>query len=215
MSAAQHRAAWPQKVDGRTLQQVRRGSVPEEASDPWFIPTPKAAATRIMRGAERLAKQAMKTRKKGARWGRLTPIDLQVLEALLFRFMTWRTGKLDPSYEQLREATGRARETIARALDRLEAAGFLKKLRRFVKTEVEGKGPQVQQTTNAYRVMLPAAAAALLGSAGAPPPEDAEIHQAELRLASAEMAAQDTGRASLESELARLGRGVTQRDFRT
>jgi hypothetical protein len=50
-----------------------------------------------------------------------------------------------------------------RALQALRAHGFLDWLRRYVPTGQEGRGPQVKQTSNAYRLSMPARAMRLLG----------------------------------------------------
>lgn len=220
MSAAGDGAAWPAKIviDGhrRTLQPIRRDSHPADAGDAFFRPVTKELVVRIQRAAERLVKISMRARGKGRRWGELTPIDVQVLEAMLFRFMTWSTGKLDCSYDQLQEATGRARDTIARALERLAAVGILKKLRRFVRTEIEGKGPQVHQVTNAYAVELPRRLAALigLGAEPPPPPDDAIVARTQARLDNDVAETAWTGQPTLGDSLARLEHGVRQRESR-
>ena len=208
-------SAWPAKVNGRTGQKVLRHSQPYEAGDGFFRPVTKALVTKIMRGVERLAKVTLGQRKKGRRWGDVTPIDLQILEALLFKAMDWGSGKLDWTYEQIREATGRSRQTIAESLDRLEDLGVVERMRRFVRTDVEGKGPQVQQANNAYRVALPPRIAALLGHAARPPlPADFETANLAARMANDVHDAEWTGQANLGSALDKLGRAINQRESR-
>ena len=108
-----------------------------------------------------------------------------------------------------------------RALANLRDHGFLDWLRRYVPTGNEGRGPQVQQTSNAYRLSLPPRAARLLGHlAEAPPAPDDHTHAQAVQ--AAEMKAQidalplweqpialmgDTG---LARALARLGAGVAR-----
>ncbi|MGV8952472.1 MAG: helix-turn-helix domain-containing protein, partial [Cypionkella sp.] len=72
----------------------------------------------------------------------------------------------------------RSRDAIVRALGALRDHGFLDWLRRYVPTGNE-TGPQVQQTSNAYRLSLPARALRLLGwrAAPAPLPDDFVQHQ--------------------------------------
>ncbi|PJN93081.1 replication protein RepA, partial [Amaricoccus sp. HAR-UPW-R2A-40] len=52
----------------------------------------------------------------------------------------------------------------------LRTHGFIDWLRRYVPTGREGRGPQVEQTSNAYRLSLPARARQLLGRLGQTPP---------------------------------------------
>ena len=68
----------------------------------------------------------------------------------------------------------RSRDAVVRALAALRRHGFLDWLRRYVAAEGAGaRGPQVKQTSNAYRLALPARAAALVGRwFDAPPPLD-------------------------------------------
>ncbi|MBN9314155.1 MAG: replication protein RepA [Devosia sp.] len=57
----------------------------------------------------------------------------------------------------------RSRDAVHRALKALRQHGFLDWLRRYVPTGNEGRGVQVQQTSNAYRLSLPERARRLLG----------------------------------------------------
>ncbi len=109
----------------------------------------------------------------GDRNGPLGPVALQVLR-LFVNCIDFKTGRLEPSYEYLMRKLKRSRDAIHRALKALRAHGFLDWLRRYVPTGNTGGGPQVQQTSNAYRLSLPARALALLGRLGrpAPAPED-------------------------------------------
>jgi hypothetical protein len=163
---------WPQRVDGRTLQKVRRGSWPAEAAEGFFRPISRDLAVRIVRSAEKVAAMTMRKRDKGRRWGVLSPIDVQVLRCLVFEAMDWGTGKLDWSYDQIMKATGRARDTVNRSLAALRRLGFLARMRRFEKIEgAEGAGPRVQQCTNAYQVFAPPPKVlALIGIRIDPPP---------------------------------------------
>lgn len=87
------------------------------------------------------------------------------------------SGRVEPSYDYLMEKTGCARDTIARALKALRAHGFLDWVRRYVPTG-NADGPQVQQTSNAYRLALPAIARRLLGRFAKPAPVPDDVLQA-------------------------------------
>lgn len=117
------------------------------------------------------------TRTKGKR--PLGRAALQILEFLAN--MAAYSGRVEPSYEYIMDKVGCARDTITRALKSLRAHGFLDWIRRYVPTG-NAEGPQVQQTSNAYRLTLPAIAKRLLGRIlnPAPVPEDIE-HEAQER----------------------------------
>jgi len=206
--------AWPVKRAGRTGQPVRRGSQPFEAAEGWYRPQTRQAVATIMRAARRLASVSMKTRKPGERRGDLTDIDLQILEVLLFEAMDWASGKLDWTYEQIARATRRARDTIARSLEALERVGILERMRRFVRTEVDGQGPQVQQAANAYRVGLPPRLAALIGLGKDPPgvPADALWRAQQRVLDVGVMEEMETSQPTLGGALSRLGSSLERRE---
>jgi hypothetical protein len=214
MTAAAQAGLWPQHVDGRTHQPVRRGSQPHAAGDAFYRPLRKVTVVHIMRGAERLAFRTFRQRLKGRRRGELTLQDLNILEVMLFRFLNWSTGHCDPTYEQIQEVTGHARDTISKALGRLAKAGILERMRRFqLLPDVEGQGPRVHQAPNAYRFSLPAKLRALLGlgAAEAPIPDDAAIATRDAWLSNSQQEAEWTGKSNLGSELNRLGQGVQRR----
>lgn len=119
-------------------------------------------------------------RMKGGRSGPLGHVAIEVLE-LFAHLVNYRTGQLDPSLDYLMRTLKRSRDAIVRALRALRDHGFLDWLRRYVPTGAKGGGPQVQQTSNAYRLSLPARAARLLARYGQtpPPPDDHRHGQAE------------------------------------
>lgn len=215
---------WPAHVNGRTGQKVRRDSQPHDAAKGWFRPLKKVTVTQIQRGAERLALRSMRARAKGKRAGELTLQDLNILEALLFRFMTWSTGECDPTYQQIQDVTGHARDTIATAIRRLCKLGILERMRRFnLVPDADGKGPQVHQAPNAYRFALPERLRVLLGLGGSdvPAPDDAVTAARDGRLlnqsqqyAIEQQEAERTGKPNVASALARLESGVAQRESR-
>ena len=55
---------------------------------------------------------------------------LQVLHALVFDFMNFRTGRLDPSYAAIAQKAGVCVRTVATALARLRELGILNWVRR-------------------------------------------------------------------------------------
>ena len=109
---------------------------------------------------------------KGERSGPLGSVALDVLR-LFVNLIDFRTGRLEPSITTIMDRLGRSRDTIVRALKNLRAHGFIDWLRRYEPTGNEGRGPQVQQTSNAYRLSLPEKARQFLGGSARPtPPAD-------------------------------------------
>ena len=161
-------------------------------------------------------------REPGSRNGPLGGVAIEVLE-LFANLVDFRTGRLEPAIETLMRMLRRSRDAIVRALKALRSHGFLDWLRRYVPTGNEGRGPQVKQTSNAYRLSLPARAKQFLGRFGAPPPPPddhvhaeaerqaaTEAHRASLPLD--ELALFDVGDNPLGQALARLARSMKQRE---
>ncbi|MBB6012371.1 hypothetical protein HNR59_001716 [Aquamicrobium lusatiense] len=125
-------------------------------------------------------------RRKGRRCGPLGSVAIEVLEYLA-NLVDFRTGRLEPSIDTLMRRLKRSRDAIVRALRNLRAHGFLDWLRRYTPTGNEGRGPQVRQASNAYRLSLPERARQFLGRWGRPQPlpEDCE-HAQEVRAAELE-----------------------------
>jgi hypothetical protein len=125
-------------------------------------------------------------RQPGGRNGPLGHVALEVIE-LLANLVSYRNGRLDPSLDYLMTKLRRSRDAVVRALRALRDHGFLDWLRRYVPTGKEGRGPQVQQTSNAYRLSLPERAKRLLGRLAQPaPPPDDHSHAQETRAAEIE-----------------------------
>jgi predicted flavoprotein YhiN len=159
----------------------------------------------------RMRERRARSRKKN---GELGHIALTVLRALLFRFQDFRTGQIDPSLDTIARYTGHSVTAVHAAIARLRKNGFLSWLRRYVFTGREGlRGPQVEQTSNAYQVTLPKK----LNVPMAPPPDDdvqrrrMEAAETKRMLASLplhELPGQLITDEGLAGMLARLGRAV-------
>ena len=120
---------------------------------------------RIMHLAETLERRTkLAGKKNGALHG---PYGLQVLRTLLFGFMNAKTGRCDPSYSDLEERTGFARDTIADCLHDLEASGILLIMRRMVRVIVNGVR-MPRQITNAYAFGEPKIVATPMAPAAQP-----------------------------------------------
>jgi hypothetical protein len=107
-----------------------------------------------------------RTKPAGCRNGQLGYIGVQVLRTLLFTFMSHTTGLLCPSYTALQRKTGLSRQSIGKALARLERAGILRIIRRLCRQWVERVNPitgqperylGTTQTTSLYSAHPPGA----------------------------------------------------------
>jgi hypothetical protein len=134
-------------------------------------PTTRKDVQAILKAAEIYNEAGLQ--EKGERSGPLGSVALDVLR-LFVNLIDFRTGRLEPAITTIMDRLGRSRDAIVRALKNLRAHGFIDWLRRYEPTGKEGRGPQVQQASNAYRLSLPEKARQFLGRFGKapPPPED-------------------------------------------
>jgi hypothetical protein len=207
---------------GRPAEPVRRHSRPQGRCEGVFWrPFKPRDVARYLTAAERFERAG---KKPGDRGGPLGTVAIEVLRELL-RLIDYRTGRLEPALTTLMARTKRSKDAVVRALAALRRHGFVDWLRRYIPTGNLGAGPQVQQTSNAYRLALPPAAERLLGRAGedAPVPED-HAHAIEARRAErrAQLAGADPeernaalfGAGPLASAFSRMERAVEQRNER-
>ncbi|MGI2036380.1 helix-turn-helix domain-containing protein [Rhizobium panacihumi] len=161
----------------RTHQPVRRKSHKAGKGEAVFWKKNTTENAKQVLLSARLYERSMK--QPGKRTGPLGTIALEILEYFA-NIVDFKTGRLDPSIDTLQERLCRSRGAIVDALKALRAHGFIDWLRRYIPTHNES-GPQVQQTSNAYKLSIPARAKALLGKYGkaAPAPEDATQRQEE------------------------------------
>lgn len=139
----------PELNGGKTYAawRVWSDSTTQEAS---FAPMPKRQAAQLWHKARRFDRQTHQSGRHGGVIGRTALI---VLHTLLFEFLNYRTGQLDPSYDSIARRSGVCRRAVASALRRLKALGVLNWLRRCS----EGRDAQgrftLTQDTNAYAVL--------------------------------------------------------------
>lgn len=112
---------------------------------------PKNLANRIYQKARAYNRTA---RIEGRYGGALGSAALRVLESLIFDFLNFTTGRLDPSYEKIAGKTGLGRSTVAEALARLKQLGIIHWVRRCAEDWVDGKY-QLKQESNAYSLRPP------------------------------------------------------------
>jgi len=86
--------------------------------------------------------------------GTLGSAGIRVLEALVYDFLNYSTGQLDPSYEGLARKTGLGRSTVWRALARLKELGIVHWVRRCTAEWIDDHY-ELRQDTNAYAVQPP------------------------------------------------------------
>lgn len=137
-------------------------------------PTTRKDVQAILKAAEIYNEAGL--HEKGERSGPLGSVALDVLR-LFVNLIDFRTGRLEPAITTIMDRLGRSRDTIVRALKNLRAHGFLDWIRRYEPTGNEGRGPQVQQASNAYRLSLPEKARQFLGRFRKAPPPPADHGQ--------------------------------------
>jgi hypothetical protein len=137
------------------------------------------------------------THEAGKHGGAVGPTALAVLHALIFDFLNFRSGRLDPSYAAIAAKAGVCIRTVATALAKLKALGILNWVRRCAERHDADGRFVLEQQTNAYAVLpesqwrgyrappeAPAPAAGAAGTWGGPAPTvPSAVAQAALRLA--------------------------------
>ena len=182
-------------------------------------PTNRQEVQKVLLAAKRYE---LAERQKGERTGPLGSVAIEVLEFFV-NLVDFRTGRLEPSIDTIMGKVRRSRDAVVRALKALRAHGFLDWLRRYEPTGNEGRGPQVQQASNAYRLSLPEKALRLLGRFGkAPPPPDDHVASQAARTAEMDayrkalpldaLALFEAGDNALGRALAALGKAVQKRE---
>jgi hypothetical protein len=129
-------AAWP----------VWSDSTPGEVR---FQPVPKKAAVRLWHRARDFDRQ---TKRKGCHGGAVGHSAMQVLHSLIFDFLNFRTGQLDPSYAAIARKTNVCERAISNAIQRLKSLGILNWVRRCTAFWRDGRYVR-EQETNAYAVL--------------------------------------------------------------
>jgi hypothetical protein len=180
----------------RTGQPVRRNSRHKGRCEQGFwTETNRQTLQEIVLGAKRYDKAH---KEKGKSCGPLGSIAIEILEYMA-NLVDFKTGRLEPSIATMMAKLRRSRGAICKALDALERHGFLQRMRRFEPLPNAGKGPQVKQSSNAYRLSLPQRAIAALGRffRRRPTEDKAEADLQTLRM-EAEDAIRQFGRDAIE-----------------
>ena len=131
-------AAWP----------VWSGSVQKNIK---FNRIPKREAVKLWHRARDFDRQ---THQPGHHGGSVGPSALQVLHTLIFDFLNYTSGRLDPSYAAIARKANVCERTVATALQKLKALGILNWVRRCAESWKDGRYT-LEQETNAYAVLPP------------------------------------------------------------
>jgi hypothetical protein len=114
-----------------------------------FQPLPKKQAVKLWHRARAYERQ---TRQPGRQDGALGRNGLAVLHALIFDFLDFRTGQLDPGYAAIALKACISIRSVARGLQSLKLAGVLNWLRRCSESVRNGRFT-LEQDTNAYGIL--------------------------------------------------------------
>lgn len=213
----------------RTGAPVRRDSIEAGTFEHAFFAVPgKGECDRLVRMARAALDAGRRVKREARVEGRALSAAERALAAMtagavrvyeeLCMLARVNRGRVYPSYDRLAAATALGRATVARALTVLEEAGFLVRQRRFRRVEGDGAGPRWEQTSNAYRPLLPERIKSLLPRWLRPAPVPADAlqrvadeaeEQARLRaqLTACELAGVTVGGA-LGRALAKLGGAI-------
>lgn len=183
----------------------------------------------LLKAAEKFelrTRQERREREPGARNGALGEVGLRVL-AWLYETVDYATGRLEPALRTIAEATGYAYSAVHRALVRLREYGFLSWMRRSRPLDdPQPGGPQVEQVSNAYGLLVPKEMREWLGKLlrRAPTPQCEKDRQAHEREAFERMLegmttverhdATFNGGALLGETLRRLAASIDRRDLK-
>jgi hypothetical protein len=185
-----------------------------------FCPIAKKAAVRLWHRTRDFDRC---THQPGHHGGAIGHAALLVLHTLVFDFLNFASGRLDPSYAAIAAKAGVCVRTVATALARLKELGILNWVRRCAESWRDGRFV-LEQETNAYAVLpesqwrgyrpppeLPGPAP---GTWGDPPPMLSAVAQAALEgdLAAKVQALASDPKDGLAAALARLGRAFMARD---
>ena len=156
LSFPQTYAAWP----------VWGNSTTKEVE---FHPLPKRVATRLWHRARDFDRR---THRHGRHGGAVGHSALQVLHALVFDFLNYSSGRLDPSYAAIARKANLCERTVASALRRLRDLGILTWIRRCREQWQNGRFT-LEQETNAYAILPPTQWRGYTPPPDVPPPHPA------------------------------------------
>src|SRR3954467_3867744 len=133
-----------------------------------FMPLPKKRAVQIFHKARAFERQ---TRPPGKQDGALGRNGLAVLHALIFDFLNYATGRLDPAIETIARKACISVSSAKRGLTNLKQWSVLHWIRRAAETRDEKGRFCLEQDTNAYGLIPPTQWLGFRDSPEPPPPE--------------------------------------------
>ena len=209
MGESTTRASWP-VWSGSTTARVR------------FAPVKRQEAAKLY---HRLRDFERQTRQSGRQDGSVTRNGLAVAHALLFDFLNFSTGQLDPAYEAIARAACISVRSVARGLQALHRAGVLHWQRRCSKQVDDSGAFLMRQESNAYAVCSPSQWRGYAGRPEAPAPDagtwgdhppmergTVEAGTFDAAYERMELDARASGGDALAAALARLGQAVEARN---
>jgi hypothetical protein len=156
IAGSQHaRAPWPVWRDS-TTKKVK------------FAPLPKKKAVALFHKARQFERQ---TRQPGKQDGALGRNGLAVLHALIFDFLDYMTGELDPAIKSIAQKACTSVASVKRGLRNLKHCGVLNWIRRAAETRDEKGRFCLEQDTNAYGILPPSQWLGFIDRPAAPPPD--------------------------------------------
>jgi hypothetical protein len=114
-----------------------------------FLPLSKKQAVKLYHRARDFERR---TRQPGQQDGAIGRNGLAVLHALIFGFLNFRTGRLDPGYEAIAREACISVRSVARGLRNLKLSGILNWVRRCSESIKNGRFT-LEQETNAYAII--------------------------------------------------------------
>jgi hypothetical protein len=114
-----------------------------------FQPIPKRIAVKLWHRARDFDRQ---THKVDCHGGAIGHTALQVLHTLIFDFLNYASGRLDPSYAAIARKANVCERSVATAIQRLKEVGILNWVRRCAEKWIDGRFV-LEQDTNAYAVL--------------------------------------------------------------
>jgi hypothetical protein len=203
-------AVWP----------VWRDSVRRQVT---YQPMSKRLAVQLWHKARRFERQ---TRKPGLQDGAIGRNGLATLHALLFDFLNYASGRLDPAHATIARAANISERSVRRGLVKLKTAGVLNWLRRCVEDRDEAGRFRLRQESNAYAILPSSQWRGFWEQPEAPPPHPTAWGAVPPLPALIDQAAADRAQGSsyarqlalleadpgdrLAASLARLGRRIPQ-----
>ena len=146
-------AAFPQGHHVTGLQRTASAAWPvwrdSTTAEVKFAPLPRKKAAKLYHEARRFERM---TREKGKQDGALGRNGLKVLETLIFDFLNFVSGRLDPSIESIAAKAGIGKRSASRGLAALKEHGLLNWVRRCAK-DWEGGRFVLRQLSNAYAIL--------------------------------------------------------------